>query len=98
LFDKFLEVVLEIGIRLSWINTSPLGLLLLSWILILRPSFEPIVSQAFAKDSATDPDEKKDSTFVLITSWIYCSIGCKARKMSKAETVKGGEKNLFTPS
>jgi len=93
-----LEVVLEIGIRLTWINTSPLGLLLLSWILRLRPSFESILSQTFARKTGIDSDGKKDSAFVLITSWIYCSIGCKARKMSKAETVKGGEKNLFTPS
>jgi len=93
-----LEVVFEIGIRLTWINTSPLGLLLLSWILRLWPNFEPIVSQTFARKTGIDSDEKKDSTFVLITSWIYCSIGCKARKMSKAETVKGGEKILFTPT
>ena len=61
MFDKFLEVVGEFGIRLSWINTSPLGLLLLSWILRLRPSFEPIISQTFARKTATGSDEKKDN-------------------------------------
>jgi len=98
LFDKFLDVIVELGIRLSRFNTSPMGLLLLNWILRLRPSFEIIISLAFAEESTTDSDEKKDSTSVLITSWIYCSIGCKARKMSKTETVKGGEKNPFTPT